>query len=169
MHALTPACLLDHLLAPTLAPLIPHAACLPCIQDLEALDWMLGTARTLHYLHTQLPFGAVVHRVGGVGGFREKGRGGDCIACIPNCPLGRWCTELVQQGGVEAPHQENRGGRRGAGVAASPAYPAAPWGRSAQSGWVGEIDPEPGQTAVIVPWHAGREAGQHSAQPPPSY
>ena len=35
------------------------------MQDLEALDWMLGTARALHHLHTQLPFGAVVHRVGG--------------------------------------------------------------------------------------------------------
>ena len=110
MHALMPACLLDHLLAPT-PPLIPpgamqdldwmlgtarhpsqhptmrhecmHAthmippcamlACPSCMQDLEALDWMLGTARALHHLHTQLPFGAVVHRVGAAGGTGEMG------------------------------------------------------------------------------------------------
>ena len=119
MHALTPACLLDHLLAPTLAPLIPHAACLPCIQDLEALDWMLGTARTLHYLHTQLPFGAVVHRVGGVA---SRGR----PARVPQ-RAGGWVQGEGARGGLHRLHTQlpfgavvHRVGAAGGGGGAAP-------------------------------------------------
>ena len=103
------------------------------MQDLEALDWMLGTARALHYLHTQLPLGAVVHRVGAAGGAggaatREQGTGEGSLHYLhTQLPLGAVVHRVGGWGGrVQVRRGREGGGGGGRCIICMPSCPLGP-------------------------------------------